>query len=360
MHRISGTMFENIAIRAGSRAIKILRDEGLDLSRVRVLAGASGSAKFLVLTGIDRALVSLFKGRTAPLYLIGTSIGAFRMAAFCQQDPLGAIEMLEQEYIAQKYSLHPTREEVSRETRRILDAYIDDAHIDAMLDHPFMKIGFLSNKCKGLLKQEPLFFQWLGLALAAGVNLMNRNWLGYFLERALFCTPGQRPPFAGMDQFPMDIHGLTPSNFKSALLSSGSIPVAMEGVSDIAGAPGLFRDGGILDYHLDIPFLPDSDGLVLYPHFYQTITPGWFDKGLHRNPCEKNMENVVLIAPSHRFVQGLPFGKIPDRKDFMTFRGKDADRRAYWRITVEKNRQLGDEFVEAVHSKQIGQIVTPL
>jgi len=61
----------------------IIQDEGLDMSRVKVIAGASGSAKFLVLTGIDRVLMSLFEERTDPLYLIGTSIGAFRMAAFC-------------------------------------------------------------------------------------------------------------------------------------------------------------------------------------------------------------------------------------------------------------------------------------
>jgi hypothetical protein len=360
MPRTSGIMFDNISIRAGSRAIKIIQDEGLDPARVKVLAGASGSAKFLVLTGIDRVLISLFKDRTDPLYLIGTSIGAFRMAAFCQKDPLTAIDTLEREYIAQQYTRSPTREDVTRETRRILDAYIDDKEIAAMLTHPFMRICFLSNRCKGLLKQDHVPLQWMGLTLAAGVNLMSRNGLGYFLERALFCGPGNRPPFASMDQFPMDIHGLTPSNFKSALLSSGSIPIAMEGVCDIEGAPGVFRDGGILDYHLDIPFLPKSDKLVLYPHFYETITPGWFDKALNRKPCQKNMENVVLVAPSKKFVQGLPLGKIPDRKDFMTFKGKDKERRAYWRVAIEKNKRLGDEFFEAVHSQKIRQIVKPL
>lgn len=353
-------MFDNISVRAGSKAIQIIQDEGLDPARIKVVAGASGSAKFLVLTGIDRVLISIFKDRTTPLYLIGTSIGAFRMAAFCQKDPLEAIGRLEHEYIEQQYSLKPTRHDVTLETRRIMDAYIDDEKIPAMLQHPVMKINFLSNKCKGLLKQEQLILQWAGLVLAAGTNLLSRNSLGYFLERALFSGVGTRPPFAAMDQFPMNHYNLTPANFKEALLSSGSIPVAMEGVSNINGAPGVFRDGGILDYHLDIPFLPESDGLVLYPHFYQTITPGWFDKGLHRPPCEKNMENVVLIAPSNQFVKSLPLGKIPDRKDFMAFKGKDAQRKAIWRIIIEQNKVLGNEFFEAVQSGKISQIVQPL
>ena len=360
MSLILYTMLDSISIRAGSKAIKIIREEGLDPSRVKVLAGASGSAKFLVLTGIDRVLVSLFKDRTDPLYLIGTSIGSFRMAAFCQQDPLAAIEKLEQEYIAQQYCLHPTPQEVTQETRRILDAYIDDNEIDAMLHHPLMKICFLSNKCRGVLKYDPLLLQGLGLILAAGVNLLSRNGLGHFLERALFSGPGSSPPFAAMDQFPMNRYGLTPANFKSALLSSGSIPIAMEGVSDIDGAPGVFRDGGILDYHLDIPFLSDSDNLVLYPHFYETITPGWFDKALHRKPSGKNLENVVLVAPSPSFVEDLPFKKIPDRKDFTTFKGKDGERKRYWRIVLEKNKRLGDDFFEAVQSGKIRQIAKPL
>ncbi|MBC8439550.1 MAG: patatin-like phospholipase family protein [Deltaproteobacteria bacterium] len=353
-------MLDNISILAGSKAINIIQDEGLDMSRVKVIAGASGSAKFLVLTGIDRVLMSLFRERTDPLYLIGTSIGAFRMAAFCQKDPLQAIGALEREYIAQHYEVRPAKEDIARETQRILDAYIDDKEIEAMLDHPFMRISFLANKCKGLLKSERFVLQMIGLGLAAGVNLLSRNRLGFFFERALFCGPGKIPPFASMNQFPLNIYGLTPSNFKSALISSGSIPIVMEGIASIEGAPGLFRDGGILDYHLDIPFLPKEDGLVLFPHFYEKITPGWFDKRLNRKPCSKNMENVVLVAPSNRFVKSLPFAKIPDRKDFNTFKGKDNERMAYWKIVVEKNKQLGDEFFEAIQSGKIRQIVKPL
>ncbi len=353
-------MYDNISILAGCNAIKIIQDEGLDLSRVKVLAGASGSAKFLVLTGIDRVLVSLFKYRRDPLYLIGTSIGAFRMAAFCLKDPLKAIEILEREYIEQHYDLKPSKKNILVEAKKIIDSYIADNDIHDILNHPFLRFSFLSNKCKGLLKKEVTPMIWLGFGLAAGMNMFNRNTLGYFFERALFCNLNALPPFAQMDQFPMNIYGLTQQNFKKALLSSGSVPIVMEGVSDIHGVPGMFRDGGVIDYHLDIPFLPDNDSLVLYPHFYEKITPGWFDKKLDRRPDDDNMKNVVLVAPSDSFVQSLPFEKIPDRKDFMTFEGKDKERMDYWKIVVKKNRILGDEFFEAIQSGKISQIVKPL
>jgi hypothetical protein len=353
-------MYDNISILAGCKAIEIIQDEGLDLSRVKVIAGASGSAKFLVLTGIDRVLVSEFKDRIDPLYLIGTSIGAFRMAAFCQKDPLKAIEILERKYIEQHYDLKPFKKDILFEAKKIIDSYIDDNDIHDILNHPFLRLSFLSNKCKGFLKKEATPLIWLGLGLAAGMNLFSRNTLGYFFERALFCNINALPPFAGMNQFPMNIYDLTQSNFKQALLSSGSVPVVMEGVSDIHGVPGMFRDGGVIDYHLDIPFLPDNDSLVLYPHFYEKITPGWFDKKLNRRPDHNNMKNVVLIAPSESFVQTLPFKKIPDRKDFMTFKGKDRERMDYWEIVVKKNRKLGYEFFEAIQSGRIREIVKPL
>ena len=353
-------MFENISVLAGSSALRMIREEGLNLNRVKVLAGASGAAKFLVLTGIDRVLMSLFKDRKDPLYLIGTSIGAFRMAAYCQKDPIAALNNLEREYIAQHYDTKPSRQEITKESWRILNAYIEDSEIEQMLNHPFMRMTFLANQCRGLMKSENLFFQSLGIAAAGLGNLIHRRTLGCFFERALFCSPGSPPPFAGMNQFPLKRHDLNSSNFKTALLASGSIPFAMEGVSNIPGVPGIFRDGGILDYHLDIPFLPEEDGLVLYPHFYDHIIPGWFDKNLKRKPDPENLKNVVLLSPSKKFVDALPMGRIPDRKDFKIFFKNDAERIKLWKASAEKNAVLGEEFLEAMESGRIRDRVKPL
>ena len=353
-------MFDNISVRAGRKALKLIRDEGFDISKVKVLAGASGSAKFLVLTGIDRILMSLFKNRQDPLYMIGTSIGAFRMAAHCQKDPFKAWAILEEKYIAQQYGKGTTKADITIETRNIINAYIPDDSVRDIIQHPAMRISFLSNRCKGLMRSDTRLAQLAGLGIAAGCNLISRNSLGYFFERALFCNTRPKPPFAGMDQFPITCCDLTPSNFKAALLSSGSIPLAMQGVNNIPGIPGMYRDGGIVDYHLDIPFLPGNDGLVLYPHFYEQITPGWFDKSLNRKPDPNHMDNVVLVAPSKKFVKRLPYQKIPDRKDFKTFYQRDKERMDYWKKVLKMNPVLGDEFIEAVESKKIRQIAEPI
>jgi hypothetical protein len=354
-------MFENLSIRAGKKALEIIRDEGFKPSRVRVVAGASGAAKFLVLTGIDRVFLTMVKDRKQPLYLVGTSIGAFRMAAYCQKDPAKAIDTLERDYIAQHYGAKTTSEDISLQSRRILDSYIADEDVDDILSHPFMRLSFLANKCKGPLRSENKLLQAGGLSLASGANRIHRRMLGLFFKRALFHTAGGRPPFAEMNDLPLDVYSLTNSNCKNALMASASIPYVMRGVDDIQGVPGMFRDGGVLDYHLDIPFLPrGDDGIVFYPHFYDYITPGWFDKNLGRRPHPENMKNVVLISPSQEFVRKLPFGKIPDRTDFETLAGNDNERIAYWRKSADLNVALGEEFHEAVQSNRIKEMVTLL
>jgi len=354
-------MYENLSIRAGKRALEIIRSEGFKPSRVKVVAGASGAAKFLVLTGIDRVFLTMVKDRKQPLYLVGTSIGAFRMAAYCQKDPAKAIDTLEHDYIAQHYDAKSTREDVSLQSRRILDSYIADEDVDDILSHAFMRLSFLANKCKGPLRSENKILQAGGPSLASGANRIHRRMLGLFFKRALFHANGGRPPFAKMDEFPIDVYSLANSNFKSALMASGSIPYVMRGVDNIQGIPGMFRDGGVLDYHLDLPFLPkEDDGIVFYPHFYDYITPGWFDKSLGRRPRPENMENVVLVSPSEKFVRNLPFGKIPDRMDFGTFAGNSKERIAYWRKSVDLNVALGEEFYEAVQSNRIKAMVTLL
>ena len=46
---------------------------------------------------------------------------------------------------------------------------------------------------------------------------------------------------------------LSESNLADSILATGSIPMVLSGVSDIAGAPpGIYRDGGVIDYHLEL------------------------------------------------------------------------------------------------------------
>ncbi len=286
---------------AGSSAYNHIREKGLSQSHVRAVLGASGAAKWLVLYGLDSMLFSRwFAGRTQPLYLFGTSIGAWKFAAAAQENPAAAFDRLKDAYIHQFYGncANPGKK-IAWETQRITRHFLPDSPlysaldsaVDQILSHPFLRIGFSAVRCKGLMASSDLFFQGLGLGCAYALNFLSRKTQGLYFQRTFFHHPDYDTGILDMKDFPLATVPLTRKNFRPALLASGSIPMMMEGVTDIPLAPpGTYRDGGLLDYHPAFPLTPGTCGLILYPHFYPEITLGWFDKSLskRRATCGSN------------------------------------------------------------------------
>jgi hypothetical protein len=150
---------------------------------------------------------------------------------------------------------------------------------------------------------------------------------------------------------------LTRDNLRAVLLASGSIPLVLQGVT-IPGREGeLHWDGGVVDYHLDLDF-GAGGGIVLYPHFFDHIVPGWFDKAIKwRRGTAVNFDRVLLVAPSAEFVQSLPGGKIPDRRDFYSM--PESERIKRWAKVNEMSERLGDEMRELVATGKLADRVQP-
>jgi hypothetical protein len=351
-------MTQPLSFIAGPGALRIIRDEGLNPDRVSVMAGAAGGPKWLILGGIDRCLSDFFKHRTKPLYLLGSSIGTWRFAALAQSNPAAAIDVFEKAYLNQSYSAAPTTGEVTAVSQEILDAYLPDKSRSGILQHPYFRLNILSVRSRHILAKESRAVIAAGMALATLTNLASRKSMGLHFERTLFSDGRDDPPFYNMDGFPIHHVTLSEENLKQAVMASGSIPMVMKGVKDIPGAPsGTYRDGGMIDYHIDIPFDPDPDHIVLYPHYTDSIIPGWLDKHLSwRRISKRNMNNVLIVCPSKDFIAGLPFGKIPDRTDFMKFKGRDSERLDYWRTAVKGGALLGEKLYEALASKKISSM----
>jgi len=351
----------NLNIFAGRKALAEIREQGLRPERVQIIAGAAGGPKWLALNGLDRAIFSSWMNDPGqPVFLIGSSIGAWRFAAIAQDMGSGAYDLFEKAYLNQHYSSWPSSSEVTEGSMKVMDAYLDLPAVQAILSHRFFRLNIITVKCSRPLNRGSrlslapvMLFIWL-------MNFMSRKSLGLLFSRTLIHDPRSEPPFFNMDGFPIQKVALTGRNLKAGLLASGSIPLVMDGVKDLSGAsPGMYRDGGIIDYHLDIPF--GSEGIVLYPHYSDRIIPGWLDKMLPwRRPDPAHMENVVLVCPSRAFVSALPYGKIPDRDDFMRFRNHDEERIAYWKEVVVRGRVLGEEFLEMVATRRISDAVRPL
>ena len=354
---------QNLNLWAGKKAFAQIKDNGLTPDDIKVVAGAAGGPKWLILANLDRAVFSQwFAGRKAPLFLIGSSIGAWRFAAAAQKDHLSAIDRFQDAYIHQTYDKKPTPADVSRESQKILNRMMEiDSETD-ILCHPYLRLNIMSVRSKGMTGQDKKNSLVPGLLLAAIGNAVSRRFLKLFFERTLFHDTRNLPPFYDMNEFPIHRVGLSTKNLKPALMASGSIPLIMSGVKNISGAPaGVYRDGGVIDYHLDIPFLNDNSGIVLYPHFTNRIIPGWLDKQLPwRQPDMAHMDNVLLVTPSREFLDRLPYRKIPDRNDFYKFKGQDEKRISYWNTAVDLGANMANEFMESVDSGRIRERVQPI
>jgi len=354
---------KNINLWAGKNAYAKIKDSGLTPDDVKVVAGAAGGPKWLILANLDRTLFGhWFADRKDPLFLIGSSIGSWRFAAASQKDPLAAIDRLQNAYINQTYDSKPSPADVSWESEKILNHMLDGNGESAVLSHPCFRLNIMSVHSKGLTGHDKKTSLIPGLMLAAIGNTVSRRFLKIFFERVLFHDSRDLPPFYNMNEFPIHRVGLTEKNLKPALMASGAIPLVMAGVQNIAGAPaGVYRDGGVIDYHLDIPFLNNNNGIVLYPHFTNRIIPGWLDKQIPwRRPNINHMDNVLLITPSREFLNRLPHKKIPDRNDFYKFKRQDKERIAYWKTSVDMGADMAEAFMECVGNGRIKDQIRPI
>lgn len=351
-------MASPLTVRAGPLALAHIRERGLRAEDVEILAGASGGAKWLALAGIDRWLFPWLTAapRVRPLHGIGSSIGSWRLACLAQRDPLAALARGHEAYIVhQRYSPRPDVREVTDVLSRALDHLLGPTGADEITSHPAIRVHVITAVARGALASARRPILAGALAIAAAANAVSRRTLGWQLRRSIFHNAGTETPFGHLQDLPTRHHVLTATNARDVLLASGSIPLLLEGVR-IADAPGVHWDGGLTDYHIDLDF-GVGEGLVLFPHFFEEVVPGWFDKRLPWRRGRAHHARTVLIAPSRAFVARLPGGKIPDRRDFYAL--SDRDRIARWTEAARMSQILGDTLHELVVTGRIADVVQP-
>lgn len=316
-----------------------------DLDQVDALLGAAGGPKWLVLAGLDRLLAPALAARKRPVHLIGASIGSWRFACYAQPDPVAAVEAFEHHYIEQRYSPAPTLAEVDVGARAVVDAFMGPTGAEDALRHPTIRLGVLAARSRGLTRFEHRVALGAGLTLTAGANLVARAGAGVQFRQTLLHDPRVGPPVAPRRGLPVDQVPLSAASLPAALMASSAIPGLMSGVDDLPGAPrGRYRDGGLVDYHLDLP-LKDEGGIILHVHFWPRVHPGWFDKIVPwRRP--RHLDRAVVITPSPSFIASLPHGRIPSRKDFSDL-GHEGRVKAWW-ATVEASKRFGEEVMSAL------------
>ncbi len=344
--------FRALQVFAGPAALAHLRERGLQPADVRVIPAAAGGPKGLVLNPLDRFLFGHWlAGSTHTVHLAGASIGAWRMACAMLPNPDAALAELAQGYIHQQFNVPdgtwPDAAEVSRVFASLLQQQFSGRE-DTVLAHARYRLHVFTSCGRGLLlRREGRLRTALGYAAAFTTNLARRQALGGWLQRVVFSD--------GRDALPLPLHDfnshsvrLTAANLGPALQASCSIPFVLQAVHNIPGAPlGAYWDGGITDYHLHLDYAAMASGLVLYPHFQQSLVPGWLDKGLkRRHVASAKLDNLVVLAPHPAWVATLPNAKLPDRQDFKRWRHDRPGRIAAWTAAVAAAQQLADEAAD--------------
>ena len=344
-------------IYAGPAASKRIKEQGFSQDLFTTFLGASGGPKWFVLFGTDKYLFGeFFKGRQQELNLVGSSAGAFRASCFAQNDPVAAISRLAKHYSETVYSKNADASEVTQKARELMDALMGSTGVEEIMTNPVFKAHFVVAKCQGFAASENKALQTLALVKSYLLNRFNRKYLRSQYQRYIFQSQNSNFAFTDPDGFYSKTLPFTPDNVVPSLLASGSIPLVMEGIKDIPDAPkGMYRDGGIIDYHFDMAI--DSPGLTLYPHFSSTLRAGWFDKNLSRQVRASHYDNAVVICPSANFVEQLPYQKIPDRKDFTAM---EAEQRIqYWRTVMSETERLAEYLANFVDKQQL-EIIKPI
>lgn len=351
-----------LQVYAGPRARRHLREHGLRPEDIAVVPAAAGGPKALLLLPLDGYLFGHWLPQApGPVHLLGASIGAWRMAAACLPDPASAFARLADDYVAQDYPHAPGRLPAPRDVSRVFLDTLQrhfEGQVDAVLGHPRHRLHVFTSRGRHLLGRAGRQGSRLGTSVgylgAWMSNLVHRRAAGAWLERVVFDDP-RTPLPVPLHDYPGRRFPLTAQNFHAAVLASCSIPLWLDAVHDIPGAPpGTYWDGGLTDYHLHLRYaeMPPREGgapLVLYPHFQRAVVPGWLDKPLHRrHRATAALDNVVVLAPRPEWLATLPGGQGPDRQDFVRWLDDTPARIAAWRRSVAEAERLRDDFAALV------------
>lgn len=348
-------MSKILDIYCGENAFNTVKEHGFKQELFTTMLGASGGPKWFTLFGLDKYIFGdFFKDRTTTLDLIGSSAGAFRFAALSQKDPVAGITRLANIYANTIYSEKAKANEITEKGIALLEGVMGENGIDELINNPIIKAHFVVAKCQGLTSYERKLPLLMGLVSSMVFNQVDRGLLAKQYQRFIYKHPKSTLTLEDKFSFNTKYQSLTKENLIPSLLASGSIPLVMEGIKDIPGSPkGMYRDGGIIDYHFDVD-ITSSSGLTLYPHFSSQPKAGWFDKNLARSVNQDYYQNTVMLVPSDEFIAKLPYGKIPDRKDFTDF---DAQTRIkYWHTVMAESERLAEAFEKIVKSGQVDDI----
>lgn len=357
-------MKEYLKFKAGPEVYDMLRQEGLKKERIQVFAGPAGGPKWFISVGLDRALIQsgfLVRAGKKKTLLAGSSAGAWRCLAMSCKNPMEAYEKLRIAYSRNVFTAADTPATISDKIRSNVESFISEADAGHIINNPSFDVAVHVVRSRGPAASSNRRVEGLALIGAGLTNVLSSRLMNLFYERVVFYSGDARQCFVGRS-FEGRLYPLDRRNVKSVALATGSLPYIIAGVSNIPGLGAeVYRDGGLTDYQLNQDYDPGPDGLTLFFHYQERITPGWFDKRLSwRKPTDKVTRRVLQLYPGQDFINLLPDKRIPDRNDFTIFVDNPLERIRRWDQVSKISDLLADYFFEVVESGKIKDLVRPI
>ncbi|HLA28761.1 MAG TPA: hypothetical protein VJZ49_12800, partial [Syntrophales bacterium] len=295
----------NIRIKAGKDIYGIIKDNGFSLEMITAYFAPASGPRWLVASGFDLTLLDKgLLGKNKPLLLVGSSAGAFRFAAWLQPEAADSYRKLMEAYISMPFRRKDTPARVLKTLSDVINSYLEYDALPFALNEKRYQLAVITARARNLVASEVKMIQRLGLGICFLMNWLDRSYLHNFVERVIFYTGAKPPDFCFRKGFLGRYVALNEANFRHAVLASGAIPLVIAGVRDIYGAPaGVYRDGGLIDYHLTERYGSKQGEATLFFHHQERIIPGWLDKRrTSRKPEGDSLGNVLMVYPSPEFV----------------------------------------------------------
>jgi len=169
-----------LCLYAGPLARRHIEQDGLLPQAVCTIPGAAGGPKGLILGPLDRFIFGdWLTGSTRQVHLVGASIGAWRMATACLNDPVVAFAQLEHDYIRQRYELNPGEKrpsaaQVSELFGQNLKAFYA-GRIPEVLQHARYRLHIVTARGRHILAREQRWRTPVGYLGALLSNTVQRK-----------------------------------------------------------------------------------------------------------------------------------------------------------------------------------------
>ena len=362
---VSGVVTDHVLeYRAGKQALSIVREHGLRPSDIAAFVLPAIGPKWLVLVGLDRALLAQgwLQAADRRVLLFGASIGAWRALALAAQQPQRTHAALVEAYCGQRFTHADTPQMISDAYRRLIDQVYDERDIAHALRHPHFDLAIATVRARGAFGARHRLAQGLALGAAAVCNVASQRSQAMFFERVIFDSADTE---AEAHPALRDVRGarvrLRERNARAVALASGTVPLYMASVRDPLDAPsGAYLDGGFSDYHINQPLDPGA-GLALMGLHQARVVPSWLDKfAPWRNAPARTLSRLLVVSPSRAFVRSLPGSRVPTRDDFTRFVADPQARIERWHDVVSRSDELGARFVDDVTTGALASRVLPL